>query len=236
MPTLMPSLFKYFITVGALLFVGLVGLNAVLEPGGPGPRIVQDSPKAKLVRHDPRASLVERLREEEAAQRASGKAEASPVPRPTTATPTAPAAPPQPAVTAAAAAAQPQPAKAAAQPQPVKLTADPPVAPAQVQAPVSSPEQQSVPAALTGVATHDEERAARVVHEKATTEKARKKRIARERSRPRGIEDAARQQDQYYYGQRAPAYAYAPPPRPVFGPFSQNQNQGWFGGGWGRGW
>src|SRR3954471_15624829 len=78
MPTLMPSLIKYFLTVGALLFVGLVGLNAVLEPGGPGPRIVQDAPKAKLVRHDPRASLVERLREEEAAQKASGKAEASP--------------------------------------------------------------------------------------------------------------------------------------------------------------
>ena len=74
MPSLMPSLLKYFITVGALLFVGLVGLNAVLEPGGPGPRVIQDSPKAKLVRHDPRASLVERLREEEAAQSASGKA------------------------------------------------------------------------------------------------------------------------------------------------------------------
>ena len=86
MPTLMPSLFKYFITVGAILFVGLVGLNAVMEPGGPGPRIVQDSPKAKLVRHDPRASLVERLREEEAAQRASGKADASPVRQSTTAT------------------------------------------------------------------------------------------------------------------------------------------------------
>src|ERR1044072_3802417 len=91
MPTLMPSLFKYFITVGALLFVGLVGLNAVLEPGGPGPRIVQDSPKAKLVRHDPRASLVERLREEEAAQKASGKAEVSPVQPATTTVSTVPA-------------------------------------------------------------------------------------------------------------------------------------------------
>ena len=93
MPTLMPSLLKYFITVGAILFVGLVGLNAVLEPGGPGPRIVQDSPKAKLVRHDPRASLVERLREEEAAQKASGKAEASPVQPATTAVSAAPSGP-----------------------------------------------------------------------------------------------------------------------------------------------
>ena len=56
MPTLMPSLAKYFLTVGAILFVGLIGLNAVMEPGGPGPRIVQDSPKAKLVRHDPDAA------------------------------------------------------------------------------------------------------------------------------------------------------------------------------------
>src|SRR3954447_9218163 len=93
MPSLMPSLFKYFVTIGAILFVALIGLNAVLEPGGPGPRIVQDSPKAKLVRHDPRASLVERLREEEAAQKASGKAEASPVQAATTTISTAPMAP-----------------------------------------------------------------------------------------------------------------------------------------------
>src|SRR3954453_14908707 len=77
MPNLMPSLIKYFITVGAILFVGLVGLNAALEPGGPGPRAVQDSSKPKPVRQAPRASMVERLREEEAAQGASGKAEAS---------------------------------------------------------------------------------------------------------------------------------------------------------------
>ena len=52
---------------------------------------------------------------------------------------------------------------------------------------------------------------------------------ARERARAKAIEEASasRQQDRYYYGQR-PAYAYAPPPRPVFGPFSQNQ--GFFGG------
>ena len=177
MPTLMPSLIKYFITVGAILFVGLVGLNAVLEPGGPGPRVVQDSSKPKLVRHDPRASMVERLREEEAAQRASGKAEAS-----------------------------------------VRQAAT------------------AIPAALTGVATDDEVARSARAHERAAAEKPRKKRIVRERSRSRPIEDApaSRQQDQYYYGQRAPAYAYAPPPRPAFGPFTQNQ--GWFGGGWGRGW
>ena len=90
-------------------------------------------------------------------------------------------------------------------------------------------------AALTGTLTADEARASRVVEEKAASEKARKKRISRERARAKAIEEASasRQQERYYYGQR-PAYAYAPPPpRPVFGPFSQNQG-GFFGGGWGR--
>jgi len=254
MPSLMPSLLKYFITVGALLFVGLVGLNAVLEPGGPGPRVIQDSPKAKLVRHDPRASLVERLREEEAAQSASGKAEVNftqpatagrATPAPSTATQVTPT--PRPMVTQAAAIAQPQAAPAAqatpaAQAQPAKPVVDVPVAPTQVQAPAPTPppavEHRTAPAALTGVATAEEEHATRVAHEKAAAEKARKKRVARERSRSRPMDDAyaSRQQDQYYYTQRVPAptYAYAPPQRPAYGPF--NQNQGWFGGGWGRGW
>src|SRR5436190_12159658 len=229
MPSLMPSLFKYFVTIGAILFVGLIGLNAVMEPGGPGLRVVQDSPKAKLVRHDPRASLVERLREEEAAQRASGKAEASPVQAAAPKVSPVPAvAPMPPAVTQAAAVAQPQPAKQAALE---------PVAPAKASAPVA--EHQSAPAALTGVATDDEAaRATRVAQEKAAAEKPRKKRVVRERTRARPFDEtpAARQQDQYYYSQRAPTYAYAPPPRSVFGPFNQQAQSGWFGGGWGRGW
>ena len=231
MPTLMPSLFKYFITVGAMLFVGLIGLNAVLEPGGPGPRVVQDSPKAKLVRHDPRASLVERLREEEAAQKASGKAEANPLhsattgtsPVSTAASATQPVAPVRATVTQAAAVAQPQPAK--------PTVAEPPVAPAQIAAEGPAAEQRSVPAALTGLPTDDEARANRVAEEKVASEKARKKRAPRERARAKAVEEASasRQQDRYYYGQR-PAYAYAPPPRP-FGPFGQSQG-GFFGRGW----
>ena len=227
MPTLMPSLLKYFMTVGAMLFVGLIGLNAVMESGGPGPRIVQDSPKAKLVRHHPRASLVERLREEEAAQKASGKAEALPVPQPATvAISTPPAAPARPVLTQAAAVAQPQPTKQpAAEPIPVTSAAPAPAV----------DDHQSAPAALTGLPTEDDTQSVRVAQEKAAAEKARKKRVARERARAKAIEEAsaARQQDQYYYGQRS-AYAYAPPPRPV-GPFGQNQGS-LFGGGWGRGW
>src|SRR5436190_24157000 len=122
MPSLMPSLFKYFVTIGAILFVGLIGLNAVMEPGGPGLRVVQESPKAKLVRHDPRASLVERLREEEAAQKASGKAEASPQQSATAVRAGPPsaqsvaAAPARPTLTPAAGMAQPQSAKPAIDP------------------------------------------------------------------------------------------------------------------------
>ena len=51
MPTLMPSLFKYFAVVGGILFAGLIGLNALLEPGGPGPKLVRDTTKV-VVRVD----------------------------------------------------------------------------------------------------------------------------------------------------------------------------------------
>jgi hypothetical protein len=75
MPSLMPSLFRYFTIVGGVLVVGLIGLNAVLEPGGPGPSMVKPQPKAQPVRYDPGASLVERLRAEEAARKAAAQAE-----------------------------------------------------------------------------------------------------------------------------------------------------------------
>ena len=80
MPTLMPSLFKYFTVVGGILFAGLIGLNALLEPGGPGPKLVRDTTKV-VVRVDPHASKVERLRAQEAALKAAEKAnpEAQPV-------------------------------------------------------------------------------------------------------------------------------------------------------------
>ena len=73
MPSLMPSLFKYFTIVGGILFAGLIGLNALLEPGGPGPKLVKDTAKV-VVQIDPHASKVERLRAEEAALKAADKA------------------------------------------------------------------------------------------------------------------------------------------------------------------
>src|SRR5215212_302683 len=126
---MMPSLLKYFTIVGGLLFAGLIGLNAVLEPGGPGPKLVNE-PKV-TIRHDPRASLVERLRAEEAAQ-AAAKAKAEQA--------VAAAQPPAPQL-APVATAPPQPltpqpvAQAAAQPAPA---ASPPV-PAAENERLSSP-------------------------------------------------------------------------------------------------
>ena len=73
----MPSLFKYFTIVGGSLFGLLLALDTVMQPGGPGPSLVNvATPKVVVVNHDPQASLVERLRAEEAALTA--KTELSP--------------------------------------------------------------------------------------------------------------------------------------------------------------
>src|SRR5947209_4613492 len=207
MPSLMPSLLKYFTIVGGILFAGLIGLNSVMETGGPGPRLVKDTPKV-VVQVDPHASKVERLRAQEAALKAAEKA--NPTAHPVVVT--APLRlPPEPT---------PQPAAS-----PVTQAAAAPTQPAAQPAPVSAP------AALATSAAEEPARPVQTAHEerkqKIAAEKARKKRIARsERARTRATQEAsaARQQDQIYYG-----YA-PPPPRPSYGPFAQ----GGFGGGWQR--
>jgi hypothetical protein len=70
----MPSLFKYFTIVGAILIGLLMLANSVLEPGGPKPSVVMATPTV-IVKHDPRASLVERLRNDEAARDTAAKGE-----------------------------------------------------------------------------------------------------------------------------------------------------------------
>jgi hypothetical protein len=70
----MVILFKYFTIVGAALFGLLMLANFVLEPSGPKPSAGKATPKL-IVEHDPRASLVERLRNEEAAQKAAASGE-----------------------------------------------------------------------------------------------------------------------------------------------------------------
>src|SRR5215218_9226851 len=153
---MMPSLLKYFTIVGGLLFAGLIALNAVLEPGGPGPKLVNE-PKV-TIRHDPRASLVERLRAEEAAQAAAkAKAEqAVAAAQPPAPKPTIQAAAPKPAMQVAAAQpAAPQLAPVATAtpqpltPQPVAQAAAQPAPAASPPAPAAENERLSSPAALT---------------------------------------------------------------------------------------
>jgi len=57
----MPSLFKYFTIVGGGLLGLLIALDTVMQPGGPGPSLVNvAAPKVVMVKHDPQASRVER--------------------------------------------------------------------------------------------------------------------------------------------------------------------------------
>src|SRR4029077_1189254 len=203
MPSLMPSLIKYFTIVGGLLFAGLIGMNAVMEPGGPGPRLVKNTPKV-VVQIDPQASQVERLRVEEAAlqdgERAKPQAHPVVVTEPLRI-------PPEPTT---------QPAE-----QPSQLVANP----AQATQPM-----QSASATLT--AAEEPARPVPAVQEetrqKVAAEKARRKRVARERARARAMQEAsaARQQEQTYYSY-APRPAYGPF-RQAQGGFG-----GAWGGGWG---
>ena len=203
MPRLMPSLIKYFTIVGGLLFAGLIGMNAVMEPGGPGPRLVKNTPKV-VVQIDPQASKVERLRAEEAALKAAERAnpEAHPV-----------------IVT------EPLRVPAEPIPAPVEQPTQVVAKPAQGAQPM-----QSAPATLS--AAEEPARPVPAVQEetrqKVAAEKARKKRVARERARARAMQEAsaARQQEQTYYSY-APRPAYGPF-RQAQGGFG-----GAWGGGWG---
>jgi|GEM_PF-5273052 len=179
---MMPSLLKYFAVVGAVLFAGLIGLNALLDPGGPGPTLVKAEAPKRAIQVDPRASKVERLRAEEAAQKAA--ASAAPIATAAVTEQPAPAAQP-------AAAAAPQPVTAAIQP--------------------AEPAQTIAPVALTTSPVEGEaERAVRAARDKMKAEKARKQRIARERARTRALEEASAQQvPQYHYGY-APRPTYGP--------------------------
>jgi type IV secretory pathway VirB10-like protein len=170
MPSLMPSLLKYFTIVGGVLVLALISINAVLEPGGPGPRLVNAQPKNVAIRHDPRASLVERLRAEEAARAAAAKAEREPQPV-TVAVPAAPA--PQPVI------------QAAAPTQPETL---------------AKPEVTAPAALTVAPSEDEAAQAVRQAREKIAAEKARKKRLARAKAKALEEASASRQQDQIYYG------------------------------------
>ena len=144
---MMPSLFKYFTIVGGGLLGLLIALNAVMQPGGPGPSLVNvAAPKAVVVKHDPQASRVERLRAEEAALKTTLKTELS----------------------------------SAIERAHIPLAPPPTVIQVSEQ-PASEP--MISPTALTSTPTEDEAtRAAQFAQEKLKAEKARKKRLARNRN------------------------------------------------------
>jgi hypothetical protein len=172
---MMPSLFKYFTIVGGVLLGLLMLANSVLEPDGPRPSVVKKTPKV-IVKHDPRASLVERLRAEEAAQKAAVKRETSALPV-TVAEPVAPVTP---------GAVPVMPPAAQAQAEPVQLSA-----PAAV---------------TTATPTEDvAARAVRLARKKIKAERLRKQRLARERARALELALRQQDQLYYGYAPR-PTY------------------------------
>jgi len=213
----MPSLAKYFVFVGAALLALISFANFLLEPST-GATVVQTTAKpAPVVRHEPGASKIERWRNEQAALKTAEQAQTA-------------------ENASLAAKSTPEPLRAG-------VTDAVPVQPAVAQAQTPAPQVQA--ASLQSVAAEPdqaaEQEAARLKAERAKAAKAakaaRKARLAREQAR---AEQAARaqgqffpgaqqrtasnQQDQFYYGQRAPqrpqvqtGYAYAP--RQNFGPF-----------------
>ena len=162
----MPSLFKYFTIVGGGLLGLLIALDTVMQPGGPGPSLVNVAePKVVVVSHDPQASRVECLRAEEAALKATLKTELSPTER-----------------------------------APIPLAPPPTVTQISEQ---PAAELMISLTALTSPPTEDEAtRAAQSAQQKLKAEKARKKRLARERAKAHE-EPGSRQQDQMYYGYAA---------------------------------
>jgi hypothetical protein len=70
------KLARYLAVAGVVVVAGLIGVDAVLAPGGPGPRLVKDQPKTRSVRPAPTVSL-ERPRDEELPQPSTVEAAAS---------------------------------------------------------------------------------------------------------------------------------------------------------------
>jgi hypothetical protein len=220
----MPSLFKYFLTVGGALIGVLFLANYLLEQPAPASAQNAAAPKAVVVKTDPQASRVERWRAEQAAVEALRKEEAARL----ASQPVEPEAKP---VTKIAHAAAAKPANTASRPAATPAGAAPQTA--------AAPQAADVSLSATDAVAPDQPKLKS--RKTARAEKTRNKHFARDDARGGSRERvASNQQDDYYYGQRqgyaqqgfgqrpgfapAPSYAYAP--QQSFGPF----------GGWGRGW
>jgi type IV secretory pathway VirB10-like protein len=202
----MPSLFKYFVTVGAALLGVLFLINYLLEQ--PAPAAAQNAAPAKsvVVKTDPQASRVERWRAEQAAAEAARKEEAARL------------------------AAQPAEPETAA--QPVKAAATPAASAVSHTADASLTGTDAAAAEQSKLKSRKARAAEKARTKRLAREDARPG-TARERTASNQQDDYYYGQRQGYaqrgYAQQgfapAPAYAYAP-----------QQSYGPFNGGWGRGW
>ena len=234
----MPSLFKYFAFVGGALLAMITLASFLLDPATVTTTAATPAKPVIVVQHDPRASKIERWRNEQAALKAAAQTQTADNASLVTKSEQARLV----GVVTASAQAQPvQPVQAS----PAQSQA------AQIQATQAEPALQTadVSAAHDAEVARAAELArakAEKVKAAKTTKAARQTKLARDRARadqlahaqsqpgqwqqgpssffggPPQQRTASNQQDQFYYGQRAPARereanAYAP--RPSFGPF-----------------
>jgi hypothetical protein len=212
----MPSLFKYFLTVGAALLGVLFLLNYLLEQPAPAVAHNAVAPKSVAVKTDPQASRVERWRAEQAAAEAARKEEAARLA----------AQPAEPETVAS-------PVKAAATTASTSRSADASLAVTDASA-AEQPKAKSRKA-----------RAAEKARTKRLARDDVRPGTGRERTASNQQDDYYYGQRQGYaqqgfgqrqgyaqqsFGQRPASSAYAYAPQQSFGPF------GGGGGGWGRGW
>ena len=228
----MPSLFKYFAFVGGALLAMITLASFLLDPATVTTTAATPAKPVIVVQHDPRASKIERWRNEQAALKAAAQTQtadnASLVTKSEQArvvgvvTAPAQAQPVQP-VQAPPAQSQASQAEPALQTSDVSAAHDAEVARAAELARAKAEKVKAAKAAKT------------VRQTKLARDRARADQLAHAQSQPGQWQQgpssffggppqrtASNQQDQFYYGQRAPARereanAYAP--RPSFGPF-----------------
>ena len=242
----MPSLLKYFAFVGTALLAMITLANFLLDPST-GATVVASQAKVIPVQHDPRASKVERWRNEQAALKAATqtqtaenaslvtKSELAPPPR-QQAVVIEPAQPVSQPAQVQPAQAQPAQAEPALQTADVSAEHDTEAARAAELARVKAEKVKAAKAAKAA-------RQAKVARDRARADQLAQGGQGPQQGPQQGWQQgqnqffsgaqqrtASNQQDQFYYGQRAPAPQQGPgnayAPRPSYGPF----------GAVGRGW
>jgi hypothetical protein len=208
----MPSLFKYFLTVGAALLGVLFLLNYLLEQPAPAVAHNAAAPKSVVVKTDPQASRVERWRAEQAAAEAARKDEAARLA----------AQPAEPETVAS-------PVKAAATAASMSRSADASLAATDASA-AEQPKAKSRKAR-----TAEKARTKRLARDDVRPGRERTASNQQDDyyyGQRQGYAQQGFGQRQGYaqqsFGQRPASSAYAYAPQQSFGPFG--------GGGWGRGW